>query len=182
MFRALVSPIKDRSVKMQRSPINVVDMQAEKRNDPKYKTELCKGFSDNGFCPYGNKCRFAHGKQELSVKPINATRYKQKECKSFKEQGFCMYGSRCNFKHDERKLKDINMTYFSVLLKDLDEDPICSSTDTSVSPQTKKKSSKRLQAFEELRLNESESDEDSGTQLKESNNISTFHPKLITLY
>src|SRR3569833_3098021 len=138
MFRVLVSPEKNRSVfQMQRSPNAVIDRQTEKLNDPKYKTELCKGFSNKGFCPYGNKCRFAHGKHELSGKSIDASKYKQKECKSFKEQGFCMYGSRCNFKHDERKLKDINMTYFAVLLKDLNEDPLSTSTDTSISPQQK---------------------------------------------
>ena len=39
--------------------------------DPKYKTELCKTFSDTGICPYGDKCRFAHGKEEL----FNSCRY-----------------------------------------------------------------------------------------------------------
>lgn len=32
-----------------------------KTNPLKHKTELCKNFSELGMCPYGNKCRFAHG-------------------------------------------------------------------------------------------------------------------------
>jgi len=27
---------------------------------PKYKTEVCKKFSNTGNCPYGNRCRFIH--------------------------------------------------------------------------------------------------------------------------
>ena len=37
--------------------------------DQKYKTEICKKFQSIGNCPYGNKCRFAHGEQELIMKP-----------------------------------------------------------------------------------------------------------------
>ncbi len=32
----------------------------------KYKTELCKNFSETGFCPYRKKCKFAHGINELN--------------------------------------------------------------------------------------------------------------------
>ena len=32
-----------------------------KRYDPKYKTELCKNYSEKGYCPYRWKCQFAHG-------------------------------------------------------------------------------------------------------------------------
>ena len=77
----------------------------------KYKTELCKKFQSTGFCPYGNKCRFAHGKEELITKIQNAN-YKKEKCKSFYEKGYCPYGIRCNFQHDERKFKDLNFSYF----------------------------------------------------------------------
>ena len=77
----------------------------------KYKTELCKKFQSNGFCPYGNKCQFAHGKEELITKIQNAN-YKKEKCKSFYEKGYCPYGIRCNFQHDERKFKDLNFSYF----------------------------------------------------------------------
>ena len=77
----------------------------------KYKTELCKKFQSTGFCPYGNKCRFAHGKEELITKIHNAN-YKKEKCRSFYEKGYCPYGNRCNFRHDERKFKDLNFSYF----------------------------------------------------------------------
>ncbi len=31
----------------------------------KHKTELCRTFSELGYCNYKNKCQFAHGKEEL---------------------------------------------------------------------------------------------------------------------
>ena len=72
----------------------------------KYKTELCKSFSETGKCRYFSKCRFAHGKEDLSKKQITKN-YKQKKCESFFSNGFCSYGLRCNFIHDERKLEEI---------------------------------------------------------------------------
>lgn len=40
-----------------------------KTNVLKHKTELCKTFSELGYCNYGQKCRFAHGKHELVSLP-----------------------------------------------------------------------------------------------------------------
>lgn len=34
----------------------------------RYKTELCKSFTETGICRYGVKCQFAHGKEE--IRPI----------------------------------------------------------------------------------------------------------------
>ena len=82
-------------------------------NDPKYKTELCKKFSDTGMCPYGSKCRFAHGKGELISKMLNSN-YKKKPCKTFNENGFCPYGSRCSFKHSERSLREVKLPFYYV--------------------------------------------------------------------
>lgn len=84
-----------------------VEPSKENKNDCKYKTELCKGFSENGFCPYGNKCRFAHGRQDLFDKVIACKKYKQKECMSFFKNNYCCYGSRCHFRHEQRKLNEI---------------------------------------------------------------------------
>jgi hypothetical protein len=89
----------------------------EIQSDTKYKTELCKTFTQNNFCPYGSKCRFAHGKQELFDKVINCKKYKQKECMSFFKNFHCCYGTRCHFKHDERKLKDIIKNNYHLRLK-----------------------------------------------------------------
>uniref|UniRef100_A0A3Q3Q2S1 mRNA decay activator protein ZFP36 n=1 Tax=Monopterus albus TaxID=43700 RepID=A0A3Q3Q2S1_MONAL len=30
----------------------------------RYKTELCRSFTENGLCKYGGKCQFAHGEEE----------------------------------------------------------------------------------------------------------------------
>eukprot|EP00475_Leptophrys_vorax_P011258 TRINITY_DN1777_c0_g1_i1.p1 TRINITY_DN1777_c0_g1~~TRINITY_DN1777_c0_g1_i1.p1 ORF type:complete len:582 (-),score=144.25 TRINITY_DN1777_c0_g1_i1:73-1818(-) len=43
--------------------------------DPKlYKTELCRSFSKDGVCRYGNKCQFAHGIEELRPSPHGASK------------------------------------------------------------------------------------------------------------
>ena len=102
-------------MKLKKHALDPVDFAEEKRNDPKYKTEMCKTWMDTGFCPYGNKCRFAHGKSELVSKPTPSS-YKKKPCKSFMTNGYCPYGTRCNFRHDERRLSDIPMSYYYIQL------------------------------------------------------------------
>ena len=90
--------------------------QIEENNQKQsYKTELCKKFQTKGYCPYGSKCRFAHGKEEL-VSKVQGSNYKKEKCKSFFEKGYCPYGSRCQFQHDERKFKDINLSYLYLRL------------------------------------------------------------------
>ena len=88
-------------------------IESEQKKDPKYKTELCKTYSETKKCPYGFKCRFAHGKEELLSKIINSN-YKKKDCKTFTENGFCPYGSRCSFRHDERKIEDIHLPFYYI--------------------------------------------------------------------
>ena len=86
-------------------------MHEMKQMNSNYKTELCKKYQARGYCPYGRKCRFAHGKGELITK-IQGANYKKEKCKSFFERGYCPYGSRCQFQHDERKFQDMNISYF----------------------------------------------------------------------
>lgn len=31
------------------------------RDNLKQKSQLCRGFIEAGFCPYQNRCKFAHG-------------------------------------------------------------------------------------------------------------------------
>jgi hypothetical protein len=92
---------------------NLVD--EENKVDAKYKTELCKKFQSTGKCPYGYKCRFAHGKEEL-ISKLQGINYKKTPCKTFNEKGYCPYGSRCSFRHDERTFSEISFSYFYLQL------------------------------------------------------------------
>ena len=65
----------------------------------KYKTELCKYYECDGYCKYGDKCAYAHGKDNLRSKVTNTTAYRTKKCTQFFEQGYCPYGNRCQFAH-----------------------------------------------------------------------------------
>ncbi|KAM4641163.1 mRNA decay activator protein ZFP36 [Discoglossus pictus] len=64
----------------------------------RYKTELCRTFSETGICKYGVKCQFAHGKAELR-EPNRHPKYKTELCHKYYLYGECPYGSRCNFIH-----------------------------------------------------------------------------------
>ena len=46
----------------------------------KYKTELCKYYEIDGHCKYGDKCAYAHGKENLRSKVTNTTAYRTKKC------------------------------------------------------------------------------------------------------
>jgi len=72
----------------------------------RYKTELCKSFTETGNCRYGNKCQFAHGKEE--IRPIlRHPKYKTEICKTFHTTGTCPYGIRCRFIHTRSKEESI---------------------------------------------------------------------------
>ena len=76
----------------------------------KFKTELCKYYEANQYCPYGDKCAYAHGKENLRSKVTNTTAYRSKKCTQFFEQGYCPYGNRCQFAH-QLKTNIINNPY-----------------------------------------------------------------------
>jgi len=62
-------------------------------NAARYKTELCRSYSENGYCRYGDKCQFAHGVAELRA-TTRHPRYKTELCKAYHTTGFCAYGAR----------------------------------------------------------------------------------------
>lgn len=68
-------------------------------NTQLYKTELCGSFMRLNYCPYGNKCQFAHGENELKSvsRPAN---YRSKPCLNWSKYGSCRYGNRCCFRHN----------------------------------------------------------------------------------
>lgn len=101
--------------KLKKNACEPVDILKEKDSDPKYKTELCKTFVETNFCPYKNKCRFAHGRHELFQKSDKIYNYKKKNCKSFHNEGYCNYGSRCLFKHND-SLDKIDRNIYSSLI------------------------------------------------------------------
>lgn len=65
----------------------------------KEKSQLCKKFVENGYCPYEKRCKFAHGLHELKKNHQTNCKYKTKTCGGFLQDGFCPYGNRCNFIH-----------------------------------------------------------------------------------
>jgi len=70
--------------------------------DPaRYKTELCSTWMRSGGCPYGHKCQFAHGVNELRARQDQPSSYKTKVCRSFLRSGRCPYGARCRFVHGD---------------------------------------------------------------------------------
>jgi hypothetical protein len=86
----------------------------------KYKTELCKYWSINGFCKFGDNCAYAHGIENLRSKVTNSEYYRTKNCVSFFEKGFCPYGNRCQFRHGLKtnivnNPYEKNMSYSKVL-------------------------------------------------------------------
>ena len=107
--------VKNIHPKKEYKVISKFTLPVNKVIDPKYKTELCKKFEETGKCPYGSKCRFAHGKEELNIRHRD-NNYKQKDCKSFNELGFCPYGERCNFRHDEKKIEEIQIPFHFISL------------------------------------------------------------------
>lgn len=99
----------DRSVSLTEGPRNALPpppgfpplkapLPALPAPSPRYKTELCRTFSETGTCKYGSKCQFAHGQQELR-EPNRHPKYKTEYCHKFYLYGECPYGSRCNFIH-----------------------------------------------------------------------------------
>lgn len=74
-----------------------------------YKTRMCMTYASGKHCEMGNRCKFAHGPEELRV--VDATqripnaRYKTKLCKNFGPYApnYCPYGLRCEFIHPNDK-------------------------------------------------------------------------------
>lgn len=84
----------------------------------KEKSQLCKRFMENGYCPYERKCKFAHGCEELKRNQETNSKYKTKECGVYINQGYCPYGDRCNFIHQkvriEQEMKSIDEEFIAI--------------------------------------------------------------------
>lgn len=136
---ALLSESKpnDKKPKYKKDAFTKVDYEEEFKNDPKFKTELCVKFTSTGFCRYGNKCRFAHGKDQLFNKSSYHPKYRKTDCLTFHTVGFCNYGQRCHFRHNENiKLSTLGRCYYSYLLK--------------IVPSRVRPPTRRLRAFQQI--------------------------------
>ncbi|KAK2170686.1 hypothetical protein LSH36_1g14030 [Paralvinella palmiformis] len=87
-------------------------------NPTRYKTELCRPFEESGYCKYGEKCQFAHGREELRSLSRHP-KYKTELCRTYHKSGFCPYGPRCHFIHneDDEKLNRINQQKHQQILQ-----------------------------------------------------------------
>ncbi|KRX17262.1 Zinc finger protein 36, C3H1 type-like 3 [Trichinella nelsoni] len=63
--------------------------------DPKYKTRMCFWADITNYCPYGQRCTFAHSRSELRRHP----KYKTVLCNKFRTLKGCPYGDECDFVH-----------------------------------------------------------------------------------
>ena len=80
------------------------------RRPGNYKTRLCK--YPPGQCPFGYKCAYAHGPEELQVpdrcpkatKPVNGA-LKTKLCKHWLKKGYCERGDKCGFAHGTNQVQ-----------------------------------------------------------------------------
>ena len=73
------------------------EVEVEAYRQGTQKTELCNKW-ESGACPYADRCRFAHGLQEMRP-VIRHPRYKTLPCQMFVAASGCPYGHRCHFRH-----------------------------------------------------------------------------------
>jgi len=80
------------------------------------KTRLCSKYHQFGICPYADKCKFAHGYQELASNlhcecsvgvssPSAHQNYKTRLCMNWQDSGSCSFGDKCNFAHGHLELR-----------------------------------------------------------------------------
>jgi len=85
------------------------------RGDPfrsaKVKTELCRHFNKEGGCPFGDKCNYAHGQEELKYKKLmdleregqtDIEIFRTHVCPTWVATGACPFDQRCTGIHDPR--------------------------------------------------------------------------------
>ena len=100
-----------------------LDGQVLSKNTKKYKREMCKNWTEVGFCRYGHKCQYAHGHEELAeidrITEAQARlneKYKSQNCRQFYREKLCPYGKRCHFRHEYRTFKKIHRHFYQAHL------------------------------------------------------------------
>jgi len=77
-----------------------------------YKTRMCKIFEKQGWCKYGDRCNYAHSREEIvQRKNTRSADHKTRICKAYMRSGNCPYGDRCTFAHGREELR-VNVLQF----------------------------------------------------------------------
>merc|ERR1719384_2852105 len=71
----------------------------------KYKTSMCTVFMEQGFCPRGETCGFAHSAKQLLEAQARDPKYKTAICEAWKSTGTCDRGSNCIYAHGQSDLR-----------------------------------------------------------------------------
>ena len=77
---------------------------------------MCKNWVEKEVCSYQNKCRFAHGTDEMKSRLIINNKYRSKPCFEFHKKLYCSYGVRCLFYHNDKPMPKVD--FYSTSLKD----------------------------------------------------------------
>ena len=71
----------------------------------KFKTSMCTVFIQEGYCPRGDACGFAHSAKQLLAAQAQDPKYKTSICESWKTNGTCERGNNCIYAHGENDLR-----------------------------------------------------------------------------
>jgi len=76
----------------------------------KLKTTLCRSVNEGVPCKFGERCRFAHSKNELRQRKVNP-RFKTRPCREFNcmdpDNYLCYHGEVCSFHHQVEDMATI---------------------------------------------------------------------------
>lgn len=135
---AMLAMYQNQALAAVQSSTRAASMPIPQEEEPKkgfyWKTRICTKWQD-GHCPFGDSCKYAHGEYELRVLPdeiieqhetarlfrnpegmetaqkkqIATNVRKTKLCQTYMETGQCPYGDKCTFAHGHHELRRIPM-------------------------------------------------------------------------
>ncbi|CAF3812213.1 unnamed protein product [Rotaria sp. Silwood1] len=113
---SLASSIKNKISFINLNEINKSISSKNQSENYKYKTELCRNYSSNGYCSYSSRCQFAHGIKELRSR-IRHPKYKTEICRNFITDKYKLNNYNYNqYLVDQNNYIDINISYFDYYL------------------------------------------------------------------
>lgn len=71
----------------------------------KFKTSMCTVFMEQGYCPRGDTCAFAHSAKQLLEAQARDPKYKTALCEAWKNMGVCDRGQNCIYAHGQAELR-----------------------------------------------------------------------------